>query len=214
MRYICLNCGEINESLACPHCGYLSSIEKYNEVISMANRAIRYGYYYRKIAEREMSNNRDIRINYNIVSPTNFLEWIAALVISGVTFDIIKFFVKRLYSAIKSKCSSLDKDEENIIEIISNEEELSLFVKYTKEFYTGLRNVDQNVVDYIQEEMDADFKGHEVGKILDKEHRIPNTQDFLNIYKMKEKCSIDIHFHEDLELFSALKKHLHIKKHS
>jgi len=133
----------------------------------MANRAIRYGYYYRKIAEREMSNNRDIRINYNIVSPTNFLEWIAALVISGVTFDIIKFFVKRLYSAIKSKCSSLDKDEENIIEIISNEEELSLFVKYTKEFHTGLRNVDQNVVDYIQEEMDADFKGHEVGKILD-----------------------------------------------
>ena len=37
-----------------------------------------------------------------------------------------------------------------------------------------------------------------MGLQLEKEHRIPNTQDFLNIYKMKEKCSIDIHFHEDL----------------
>ena len=53
MRYLCLNCGEINESLACPHCGYLSSIEKYNDVISMANRDIRYGYYYRERLQKE-----------------------------------------------------------------------------------------------------------------------------------------------------------------
>jgi len=50
MYYICLNCGQINDSLSCPYCREEISKEQYDAVMTDARRSIRYGYYYREIA--------------------------------------------------------------------------------------------------------------------------------------------------------------------
>ena len=85
MEYICLNCGHITENLICPNCQHTISENEYNKVIEKAQKSIRYGYYYRKKAEK------DLDIHYNLLSPTNYLEWIAAAVLAGVSYDLLKY---------------------------------------------------------------------------------------------------------------------------
>lgn len=205
MEYICLNCGQINDSLNCPTCGCSTTKEEYNSIMKQANDAIRYGYFYRKIAE-EATKNENIRYHFCITNPSDFIEWIASLVISGVSFDLIKLFVKNIYSFVKSKFNNPDKKQEKIIEILENEEELRLFVRYTREFHAGLKGVDSKIVKYIQEEINADFSGKVAGRIWEEEHRIPNAQDFLKIMKEEDFSDIEIHYREELNLFDFFKK--------
>lgn len=205
MEYICLNCGQINDSLNCPTCGYSTTKEEYNSVMKQANDAIRYGYFYRKIAEEATKNEKN-RYHFCITNPSDFIEWIASLVISGVSFDLIKLFVKNIYSFVKSKFSNPDKKQEKIIEIFENEEELRLFVRYTKEFHAGLKDVDSKIIKYIQEEINADYSGQQAERIWEQEHRIPNAQDFLKIMKEKGYQDLEIHCREELNLFEEVKK--------
>lgn len=207
MEYICLNCGQVNSTLECTHCGHTSSEKVYEHVMEQAHRAIRYGYFYRREAEKAKEHD-GLSIHYSLTTPANGLEWIATLVISGVSYDIIKYLVKKLYSYIKSKINPNNKDEEKVIEIFEKEEELQLFVKYTKEFHAGLKDVDSKIIDYIQEEINADYMGKQTGDFLSKEHRVPNAQDLLKIMKDRKNSDIDIHYREELQLFLDLKRQL------
>lgn len=204
MEYICLNCGHINENLKCPACGYIAKEEEYDNVMKQANDAIRYGYFYRKIAE-EAIKNENIRHHCCITYPSDFIEWIASLVISGVSFDLIKLFVKSIYSYVKSTYTNTDKKQEKIIEILENEEELRIFVRYTKEFHAGLKDVDSKIVKYIQEEINADYSAQQTGRIWKEEHRFPNAQDLLKIMKEKANSDIEIHYKEELNFFEEIK---------
>ena len=95
MEYICLNCGHITENLICPNCQHTISENEYNKVIEKAQKSIRYGYYYRKKAEK------DLDIHYNLLSPTNYLEWIAAAVLAGVSYDLLKYLAIKVYNHVK-----------------------------------------------------------------------------------------------------------------
>lgn len=123
MEYICLNCGHITENLICPNCQHTISENEYNKVIEKAQKSIRYGYYYRKEAEK------DLDIHYNLLSPTNYLEWIAAAVLAGVSYDLLKYLAIKIYNHIKDKLKSNERYS-MILDILNDERKFREFVKY------------------------------------------------------------------------------------
>lgn len=137
MEYICLNCGQINESLTCPDCHCVISEEKYNEIIKKAQETIRYGYYYRKEAEKNLN------IHYNLLSPTNYLEWIAAAVLADVSYDLVKYLAIRIYNYIKDNLTSNEKQYSRIIDILNDEIKFQEFVKYLQEYKDGFATLEE-----------------------------------------------------------------------
>ena len=51
MKHICHNCFEIIERISCPKCGFVNE-ELNSELYANARMAVRYGYSYRKIAQK------------------------------------------------------------------------------------------------------------------------------------------------------------------
>lgn len=151
MEYICLNCGHITESLTCPNCYHIMSEDEYNKVIEKAQKSIRYGYYYRKEAEE------NINVHYNLLSPTNYLEWIATAVLAGVSYDLLKYLAIKIYNHIKAKFTSNEKSYSMILDILNDERKFQEFVKYLQEYKDGLVTLDESKKKYIEEELRADF---------------------------------------------------------
>lgn len=52
MKHICHNCFEIIEGTSCPKCGFVNE-ELNSELYANARMAVRYGYSYRKIAQKK-----------------------------------------------------------------------------------------------------------------------------------------------------------------
>lgn len=181
MEYICLNCGQINESLTCPDCHCVISEEKYNEIIKKAQETIRYGYYYRKEAEKNLN------IHYNLLSPTNYLEWIAAAVLADVSYDLVKYLAIRIYNYIKDNLTSNEKQYSRIIDILNDEIKFQEFVKYLQEYKDGFATLDEDKKKYIEEEKLADFMGNKAAELYQKEKRVPNAQDFLSFLRKEKK---------------------------
>lgn len=201
MEYICLNCGRINESLTCPNCNYTISIEEYNEIIEKAEKAIRYGYYYRK----ELENS--LNIHYSLLSPTNYLEWIETVILSGASYDILKFFAIRIYNHIKANHKSNEKKYSRIVDILNDETKFQEFIKYLQEYKDGLPTLDEDKKKYIEEEMMADFMGNKAAELYQREKRVPNAQDFLSFLKEgKEKDAFSIKPQNNIRAFLLLKE--------
>lgn len=201
MEYICLNCGRINESLTCPNCHYTISEEEYNEIIEKAQETIKYGYYYRKEAEKNLN------IHYDLLSPTNYLEWIAAAVLAGVSYDLVKYFAIRIYNYIKDNLTSNEKQYSRIIDILNDETKFQEFVKYLQEYKDGLATLEEDKKKYIEEEILADFMGNKAAELYQKEKRVPNAQDILSFLKEgKEKDIFSIKPQNNIRAFFLLKE--------
>lgn len=201
MEYICLNCGRINESLTCSNCHYTISEEEYNEIIEKAQETIRYGYYYRKEAEKNLN------IHYDLLSPTNYLEWIAAAVLAGVSYDLVKYLAIRIYNYIKDNLTSNEKQYSHIIDILNNETKFQEFVKYLQEYKDGLATLQEDKKKYIEEEILADFMGNKAAGLYQKEKRVPNAQDILSFLKEgKEKDIFSIKPQNNIRAFLLLKE--------
>lgn len=201
MEYICLNCGRINESLTCPNCHYTISEEEYNKIIEKAQKTIRYGYYYRKKSEKSLN------IHYNLLSPTNYLEWIATAVLAGVSYDLLKYLAMRIYSHIKVNLTSNDKRYSHIIDILNDETKFQEFVKYLQEYKDGLATLEEDKKKYIEEEIEADFMGNKADELYQKEKRIPNAQDLISFLKEgKEKDIFSIKPQNNIRAFLLLKE--------
>lgn len=201
MEYICLNCGQINESLTCPDCHCVISEEKYNEIIKKAQETIRYGYYYRKEAEKNLN------IHYNLLSPTNYLEWIAAAVLADVSYDLVKYLAIRIYNYIKDNLTSNEKQYSRIIDILNDEIKFQEFVKYLQEYKDGFATLDEDKKKYIEEEKLADFMENKAAELYQKEKRVPNAQDFLSFFKEgKEKDIFSIKPQHNIRAFLLLKE--------
>lgn len=201
MEYICLNCGRINESLTCPNCHYTISEEEYNEIIEKAQETIRYGYYYRKEAEKNLN------IHYDLLSPTNYLEWIAAAVLANVSYDLVKYLAIRIYNYIKDNLTSNEKQYSRIIDILNDETKFQEFIKYLQEYKDGLATLEEDKKKYIEEEILADFMGNKAAELYQKEKRIPNAQDILSFLKEgKEKDISSIKPQNNIRAFLLLKE--------
>lgn len=180
MEYICLNCGRITENLICPNCQHTISEYEYNKVIEKAQKSIRYGYYYRKEAEK------NLYIHYNLLSPTNYLEWIAAAVLAGVSYDLLKYLAIKIYNHIKAKLTSDEKRYSMILDILNDERKFQDFVKYLQEYKDGLVTLDEGKKKYIEEELRADFMGRKAEELYDKENRLPTSKDILSFMKEEQ----------------------------
>lgn len=200
MGYICLNCGRINESLTCPNCHYVISDEKYNEIIKKAQETIRYGYYYRKEAEKNLN------IHYDLLSPTNYLEWIAAAVLAGVSYDLLKYLAMRIYNYIKDNLTSNEKQYSRTYDILNDETKFQEFIKYLQEYKDGLATLEKDKKEYIEEEILADFMGNKAHELYQKEKRVPNDQDLMSFLKEGvENDVFSIKPQKDIRAFLLLK---------
>lgn len=201
MEYICLNCGRINKSLTCPNCHYKISEEEYNEIIEKAQKTIRYGYYYRKESENSLD------IHYDLLSPTNYLEWIAAAVLAGISYDLVKYLAIRIYNYIKDNLTSNEKLDSRIIDILNDETRFQEFIKYLQEYKDGLATLEEDKKKYIKEEILADFMGNKAAELYQKEKRVPNAQDILSFLKEgKEKDICSIKPQNNIRAFLLLKE--------
>ena len=200
MEYICLNCGHITENLICPNCQHTISENEYNKVIEKAQKSIRYGYYYRKKAEK------DLDIHYNLLSPTNYLEWIAAAVLAGVSYDLLKYLAIKVYNHVKDKLKSNERYS-MILDILNDERKFREFVKYLQEYKDGLVTLDEDKKKYIEEELRADFMGEKAHELYQKEKRVPDAQDFLSFLREgKEKSVFSVQPQNNIKAFLLLKE--------
>lgn len=137
--------------------------------------AVRYGYRYRKEAER-LNNNLLVHACLN--EEPDVLLWLANLVVCGVAWDAIKEIVKRLYKIVnkdgKSPLNLLDVD-------FSDEECLREFYNDVKEFNEQCMSVTNEQFKYIREEIIADYYGKECAKIFNNFNRLPTIEEYKRI---------------------------------
>lgn len=165
----------------------MSLYNKYNEIIEKAQETIRYGYYYRKEAENNLN------IHYDLLSPTNYLEWIAAAVLANVSYDLVKYLAIRIYNYIKDNLTSNEKQYSRIIDILNDETKFQEFIKYLQEYKDGLATLEEDKKKYIEEEILADFMGNKAAELYQKEKRVPNAQDILSFLKEGKEKDIFSH---------------------
>jgi len=155
---ICLNCGEFYEEKSnCSNCD--ASSLQYERVINFSSEAYRYGYQYRIYYENQLGKNGKINISPSLVSPETYPELLAAFALGGVignfTYHVFVQLARKLLKLIQ-RHEHIDKYAD-LIELISNDEELKKFFEYISDYYWGMPNVNGKVVDSINEEMMADF---------------------------------------------------------
>lgn len=138
--------------------------------------AVRYGYFYRKEAEKY----EDGCIHHCLGEVPDLLKWIANVIIGGLAYDGIKIVVKGLYKSIIKSGRDIDKASE---EILMDESKLEEFYNYILEFHKHCMTATENQIDYIREEIIADYVGEKAGAIYFKEKRNPTLDELKEINK-------------------------------
>lgn len=138
---------------------------QYSEVV---RNAVRYGYMYRKEAEDRLD------IHYCLHDSSDFLLWMANLVIGGISWDILRSSVIKLYKKLIKKNVKIDKHANDLF---SDESKLKEFYIYIREFHEHRMSVSEKQLLYIKEEIIADCMGDEAGKIYEKEKRMPTIEE-------------------------------------
>ena len=132
--------------------------------------AVRYGYLYRKEAEKY----EDGHFHACLGDSSELLLWIANAVIGGFAYDVIKTAVKKLYKSIVEGKKQIDKTTEAIL---NDESELDVFCTYVMEFHEHRITANGKQIRYIREEIIADYVGNEAGAIYEKEKRQPTIDE-------------------------------------
>lgn len=132
--------------------------------------AVRYGYYYRKEAEKY----ENCEVHACLGESSAVLLWIANAVIGGVVYDVIKKAVKSLYQKLVRDKRSIDKTTEGIL---TDDSKLNEFCSYVMEFHEHRVTANGKQIRYIREEIMADYVGDEAGAIYDKEKRWPTIEE-------------------------------------
>lgn len=138
--------------------------------------AVRYGYMYRKEAEKLEENT----VHYCHGNTPDILLWLANLIIGGATWDVLKEAAKKLHSSLAKSLKPLAKTVESVL---TEEQELNQFYVYVKEFNEHNMSITKKHFQYIREEIIADFVGKEVSKIYIQRKRMPTTEDYVHIFR-------------------------------
>ena len=138
--------------------------------------AVRYGYQYRKEAEE----NKDSSIKYCLGDPSDILYWIAQIIIGGLSWDLLKMAVKKMFERIKKSETTIDSESNKLL---TDETQLRTFYVYVKEFDEHKMSVDEKTLKCIKEEIIADYAGETIGGIISKENRIPEVEEYVRIFR-------------------------------
>ena len=153
--------------------------------------AVRYGYQYRKQAVLH-ANDNDPSLHHCLHSASEVLLWIGGAVLSGITWDLLKLGVKKLFTVIQSegRYESLDKETK---EILSEEEKLYEFYEYVEEYQQGFVNISEEEYKYIENEMRADFESEEIAKLEPEKYFRLSRKELVEVHKVAyEKSEIKI----------------------
>lgn len=163
MFKICTNCGELFWGDTCPKCNnIIVESPKYDKEHN-AYKAVRYGYQYRKMAQKSIDDKNSIHMC--LEDPSPILCFLANIVLSGITWDALKATAKKLYSVIKKHKKKEQIEDKRINEIITDETKLYEFYDFIKEYESGFIHIEEIEYRYIEEEMYADFFAVEVKKV-------------------------------------------------
>jgi hypothetical protein len=138
--------------------------------------AVLFGYLYRKEAEKQ----REVLVHCSLGDVPEVLQWLTSLIVSGLAWDILKTIAKKLYRGLIKEGTPLDEVTKSIL---SDEEELEKFYRDVCEFNKQCMSVTEKQFKYIKEEIMADVYGEEAQKIFDREKRLPNHQEYLEMYR-------------------------------
>lgn len=145
--------------------------------------AVRYGYQYRREAER------NVNFHNCLSDASTILYRLADLVITGVTFDIIKKYAKELWVKLMSMKIKIPED---VNALLIDEDELKRFVVYVNEFSTKNLTATDAQQKYIREEIMADYVGETAAEIWKKKKRQPTHEEWVTIYRDAVKLADDL----------------------
>ena len=174
MKHICHNCFEIIEGTSCPKCGFVNE-ELNSELYANARMAVRYGYSYRKIAQKNGNSN----LHHCLPEANEILIWLANAILSGIAWDVIKTTVSKLRASIKNR-TSVDAETR---QVLSDDDELAKFYEYIKDYERGFSSINENEYKYIEEEMIADFYAEKETEIFNNKKRLPTIEERIEILK-------------------------------
>ena len=137
--------------------------------------AVRYGYQYRKEAEKLVSSS----VHYCVPEPSQILPWLGQCIIGGVVWDEIKVLAKNAYTTFVNSKKPLSAE---LNSILTEERELQQFYKYVKDFNEQSMNLTETQFKQIREEIWADYLGKEVSKIIEQEKRLPTHEEYIRIF--------------------------------
>ena len=137
--------------------------------------AVRYGYQYRKEAEKLESSF----VHHCLPDPSQILLWLGQCIIGGVVWDEIKVLAKNAYTMFVNSKKPISAE---LNSILTEEHELQQFYKYVKEFNEQNMNLTETQFNYIREEIWVDYLGKEVSKIIEQEKRLPIHEEYIRIF--------------------------------
>lgn len=182
MRKINEICNVHEDAQICPSYEIETSVStNENDSLKYVKMAIRYGYSYRKIAEK-LSDKSNGSLHFCLPDVNELLLKLGEFVLSGIAWDGIRFVAKKIYD--RNLESIKHSNDENVILVFTDEKELSNFYNYLKEFQDGFSNIDDAEYEYIEEEMMADFCAEMETEIVMREKRPITIEERIQIYKV------------------------------
>ena len=139
--------------------------------------AVRYGYLYRKEAEKE-ERHVEISVHHCLPEASAVLLWLGNNILSGLAWDAIKVLAKKAYNKLLDSANPISS---KLSALLSDERELKEFYTYVKEFNQQCMSITEKQFNYIREEIVADYYGKECGEIYKQENRQPTIQEYIRI---------------------------------
>ena len=153
-------------------------VEEYKEGIAYSEEvknAVRYGYKYRKEAEKANSS-----VKYCLPDASEVLLWLGKSILSGFVYDTIKELAKNVLKWLKDRGKNIDKETEAVLE---NEAELKMFYEYVLEFSEHNMSVTDMQREYIKEEIFCDYGAAKETEIITKKGRMVTFEERKVIFR-------------------------------
>lgn len=148
--------------------------QKYSDKV---RNAVRYGYQYRKYAEQYEDGSSHACLG----EAPDVLLWLANLIVGGMLWDGIKVAAKKLYSEFKRRGNKCDEETEAVLK---EEVNLKVFYEMVVEFNEHQMTISEEQLEYIREEIIADYCGNEAEMILRNEKRLPTIDEYKRIHRV------------------------------
>lgn len=140
---------------------------------ALVKDAVRYGYQYR--IEAEKNNDDGKQFHCFLAEASSFIMWLGNMVIAGIAYDVIKKKAIQLWNHLMNMKVVIPDD---VNKILLDEDELKRFVTYVDEFHRGQLNASKNEIEYIKEEIAADYFAKNAGK-----NGIHSEEDLLMVFR-------------------------------
>ena len=156
----------------------MTMMEEHIEGISYSEEvknAVRYGYQYRKEAEKG-----DLSLKHCMPDASDVLLWLGSAILSGMVYDKVKELAKKAWTRLKDCGKKADMETEAVLE---NEAELKMFYEYVLEFSEHRMSITDEQRKYIKEEIFCDYGAAKETEIYSKKGRMATFEERKIIFR-------------------------------